>query len=536
MKNNRSEFVSFIINNRISLIVFLTATLLLHGGMLLGKAIGIDTEALFYYGDDFYQGWLNSGRQGLMLLKIITFTRNFNPYIAGVLTIIMTSVACIMWTYLLYVVTDIDRILANTTFGLIIIAHTIITEQMYFRIQSAEIITGFAFTALAILLEYNLLTGRSGLIVNRAKLVAGREKFKLTPGMVICWIIVLLLNIWCFSIYQVMIPLHIFGCAVVLLLHYLFKTEKHPWLLTFKFAGIFLVSFVINEIITLLFFNGSSYLNNQIYWGSSSFATCLYQIASHIIRAAVLGKRIYFAPTFFLMALILLTDIVMYAKANQKKLVYPIIVAIGCLAAPFYMTILCGGEVVIRSQLVLPFALAFMAYSIMLLVPFIKENNNISIKQKKIITLLGLVLIIVTITEQGVLTLRLNHTDKVRYDADEKLAYSMIKDIDELQNAEKTLPVYFVGNIPAKLDAMSIKTGDVIGYSFFDWDTLPEPYSYHSSLRIIGFMSTLGTTYTEPDTAGMEFACQKAESMANYPQNGSVQRIDDIIIVKLSDH
>ena len=41
---------------------------LLHGAKLNAGVVGIDTEALIFGGESFYDGWLNTGRQGLVLL------------------------------------------------------------------------------------------------------------------------------------------------------------------------------------------------------------------------------------------------------------------------------------------------------------------------------------------------------------------------------------------------------------------------------------------------------------------------------------
>lgn len=527
-----SGFLQFVKDNKICWIITVIATFFLHFTMLLGSEIGIDTEALIYFGKDFYQGWLNSGRYGLMLAKWLIFWGKFNPYVEGVFTIIALLLACILWTYLFETVSGKSAKAAGIVFSLILSSHTILTEQMYFRIQSTEIMLGFALIALSILVTYRGLTVNRGLSI--------RE--------ILRWGAVLAINLIAFSIYQSMIPLYIFCVVAVMYLQILYKDEVHPWLMSFKFAGVFIVSFIINEIITLSFFNGSSYLSNQISWGQKPIATCLYQIASHVARAGILGKRVYFAPTYAIYSALLLVITIIFLKngklmtvrGGKGKYLFPVVLVIFAIMSPFYMTVICGGEVVIRAQLVLPFAIAFMAYLLMASCREASElirNNPQNKNREKLARVLIIAVIAVnafTITEQSVGTLRLNHTDKVRYAQDEKLAYELISEIDKLQNADASVPVVFLGRIPTDFDAWSIDDGDVIGYSFFDWDTDPEPYSYHSSLRVIGFMSTLGTTYTEPDTARMQEAYEIGDTMTTYPEAGSIVNKDGMIIVKLS--
>ena len=61
---------------------------LIHGAKLHSGIVGIDTEDIIHIQNDFYGGWLNTGRQGLWFLKWITNSLNFQPYMAGLLTII----------------------------------------------------------------------------------------------------------------------------------------------------------------------------------------------------------------------------------------------------------------------------------------------------------------------------------------------------------------------------------------------------------------------------------------------------------------
>lgn len=520
-----NNLITHIKENIICWIMVVVATIVTHASMLFGGRCGIDTEAMYYYGRDFYQGWLNSGRYGLLLTKIVTFGMNFNPYVCGVLTIIFLLLACVLWTYLYRCVcVGRNSTLGNIVFSLIIIVHTIITEQIYFIIQSAEIAFAFALMAVSILITYNLFVSNneSGDKINQSKVKT-----------IITLFIALLLNLWVFSTYQVMIPLYIFGVVSVLYLHCVMdeeSIENHYWILSFKFAGLFIVSFIINEVITLTFFNGSSYINNQIFWGKLPLSTCIYQIASHVARAGILGRRIYFAPTYVIYVVLFILITIKLLKGREifrdkKRAFFAWILVLFAIIAPFYMTIICGGEPVIRSQLVLPFAIAFMGYVSICMCP----------DMKKVIAIVIVATNIITVSEQCVMTIRLNYTDKVRYEQDVKMSMELIDRIDEYQNADKSMPVVFIGKKPAKLEGACISTGDVIGFSFYDWDTDPEPYSYHSTLRVIGFMSTLGTTYTEPDTGRMADAYEYSVNMKSYPDDGCIDVYDGMIIVKLSD-
>lgn len=520
---DKAKFYIFLKENIICVLISVVAGLLIHGSALLGRAIGIDTEALLYYGDDFYQGWLNSGRQGLVLLHRILYgwCDGFNGVYSGILTIIFMTLACACWIYLFRCVTGKNSFIGNIVFCLLVISHTILTEQVYFRIQSAEVCLGFAIVAFSVLLLYRVVVD-----------MAYPDCPILSVKKLSYLVCIILLNMLAFSIYQIMVPLYIFGCVTVLLLRMTYMTNSfRPWTESVKMGVVFVISFAINEIITLIFFNGSEYLGNQIYWKTESIGTCIYQIASHIVRAGIIGRRIYFAPSFAIYMILVVIISVIYAKEKTLKknqIIFWVIAILFTFAAPFYMTVICGGEAVIRSQLLLPFTIAFMGYFLMAAI------NDATVKPWLLVILIVAVNLF-TISEQATLSIRLNHTDKVRYAQDEKLAYELIEKIDELQNADNSLPVVFIGSSETKFDSFCIEDGDVIGYSFFDWDTEGEPYSYRSTLRIIGFLSTLGTTYTEPDSTKMEEYYQYSIEMNSYPETDSVWKYEDAIIVKLSD-
>ena len=544
MKHNNKGLLNFIVDNAICWVVVLVASIALHASMLFGKALGIDTEAIMYFGRDFYGGWTNTGRQGLVLAKYVLFSLDFNPIVSGVLTIIFLLIAVICWTYMFHMAAGgRSGKVQNIIFSLLLVSHTILTEQVYFRIQSAELALGFALLAVSVSIQLWIM----------------REAHK-SSTKVCFWILSALINLWIFGIYQSMLPLYILTVAAIMYLHCVVRyeydgiCEAHPWLMSIKFAGLFILTFAVNEAITLKYFTGSAYLSNQIYWGTEPIGVCLRNIASHIARAGILGRRVYFVPSYIVYVILMLLITNLYLKKitsntklstqtlSPKKIsslsrsfaIYTYILFIFLAGAPFYMTIICGGESVIRSQLNLPFAIAIMGY---LLVGACTRVVNVENRDvfSRILVILIVVVNLFTIAEQATCTVLLDYTDKVRYAQDEELALKMIDDISGYQDEDNSLPVAFVGRRPAELNKYCVKTGDMVGASFFDWDTDPEPYSYHSSLRIIGFLSTLGTTYTEPAAETMdEYVTYAEANMTDYPAEGSICKKDGVVIVRLS--
>lgn len=92
-----------------------------------------------------------------------------------------------------------------------------------------------------------------------------------------------------------------------------------------------------------------------------------------------------------------------------------------------------------------------------------------------------------------------------------------------------------IGSHPAELNNSCIR-GEVIGYSFFEWDTQVEPYGYFNTRRVLGFLHTLGANYVQGDMEQTKAALEYSESMSSWPAKESVTLHDGVIIIKLSSY
>lgn len=493
-------------------------TFICHGSMMLSHQVGIDTEEIITARDGLYQAWLGIGRQGLVALKWLSDSMVFNPLLAGAGTLAFTVAACILWCFLFRYVSGMDNPAGALAFIGILVSHTILTEQYYFRLQSMEVAFSFALMAVCLLLSH---------------IFALEKKKRLLLGILPMMLIL-------FSVYQVFNALYIMGAVVCFLLHYFFVVTKGAeaeenqtlvkdlWMYILRFAGVFLIGFSANQLITKLFFTATGYLGNQIYWGKASFLECVKNIFENVFRVA-LGSNIFYTKTFSLYVILIFAGgVCMLRKYGRTKgKVLGILSILLLFTAPFYMTLLCGGPTVPRAELVMPFTIAFMGYVVFL---FAKEFN----KRKELVKVLAVCLGIVTVYTQTRYTLALNYTDQVRYESDVRVSSSMIEDIMAVQDAACSYPVVFIGAHEEELNASCIY-GDCIGRSLFAWDTNVEPYGYHNSKRIIGFMGTLGVDFVRATVEETAAAYQYSLDMeACWPAEGSVQLADDVVIVKLS--
>ncbi|MGN0484251.1 MAG: glucosyltransferase domain-containing protein [Lachnospiraceae bacterium] len=482
-----------------------------HGSMLLSNSIGIDTEDIISSQQSFYHGWLITERQGLVLLKTIFKTQSFNPYFAGAMTLLFSTTACILWTYLFSYITKKENNCATFVFSALLLSSPILTEQYYFKLQSMEIAIDFCIMAVSLYLIFRTFEASS-------------FKLKLLYAASAT-----LLNLILFSSYQAMPPLFLFGCGVCFLLYYIFdetgfSTAKEIWSFIASYALIFFASFLLNTGITKMFFSGSPYLAKQVRWFSCSIKDCLENIYDNL-SAMILGKNFYYTKSLAIFSVITLACIFLFFLSHKEKK-YKLLCILGCfftLLSPFFMTFLCGGTTPIRSQLVLPFLLAFLAYDLLL---FLADRQNL--------TVVLLLLCLVTGYQQLKNTMMLNYSDQVRYESDVRIATSMIGDINKLQDADHSYPVFFFGLHAAELNPSCVM-GESIGHSIFTYDIDVKPKGYYNTKRILGFMNTLGVQYKQGTKQQTRLAAAYSKEMPSWPQEGSITLQNNMIIVKLSD-
>lgn len=499
---------------------------LIHGAKLFSVNIGIDTEDLIHIQGDFYGGWLNTGRQGLYVLKWLTDSLQFQPYMAGLLTLIGFT-AAVSGFFMLW-----DKVTGETAGmgawvagGLFLVSHPIMTEQFYFTLQSVEICIGLLSTVavLYLLVEY----GKGG------------GFWRLLLGTVL-----LVLN---FSIYQAFVVIFIFGTVSVLFLDTVTKMKKEENITAkgllagvFPYLGVFFAAFLINSVITKLFFSVSDYLGGQILWGKFEVIDNFRAIAGHVLKALTGYEGIHYHFSFGLLCIMIAVLTIglclRYLRTQKKKSVMAVVLfyLAAVFVSPFLMTLVCGGAPVIRSQLVLPLLTGFLAYLALVLLG--KKGCNTEKRTHLLHTggmVLAVLICVVGIRFQTSMTQSLYYTDEMRYEQDAALGRELIQEIDRVRG-RFTLPVAIVGNKPFSGNHACV-TGEIIGKSFFDHDVDVEPKYYWSTRRMLGFFHVLGTDYEQAAKEKFADVVNYSKDMPVWPAEGSIQLYDSMVIVKLSE-
>lgn len=507
---------------------------LIHGAKLNSEIIGIDTEDLIQYQGDFYDGWLNTGRQGLVLLKQMMGNLSFNPYFSGLLTVLCFAVAVSAFFMLWDAVGGKRRHSAAAWIagGLLLISHPVITEQFYFTLQSAEICIGIFLTAIALYLTY--YWERTIFRTGKCRL----DKHILLP----CGSILLLLVT--FSVYQVFVVIYIFGVVTLLLLEGLSEVLENAEPEAGKmlarivpYVFVFLAAFLFNSIITEQFFQTSDYLSNQIQWGENGILRNLGNIGAHIMKTMSGYGGIYYNPGYGILCLVtVVTMILLLICLKQKKPVVFVMLfyLAALLSTPYLMTIVLGAAPACRSQLVLPMATGFLAYLVIEMWLALGVNRNKGGSYAGYVLLGGIVAgCIIGIFQQTMTTFRLYYTDRMRYEQDAAMGRELITRIEQLC-AEDEVAFVVVGNKPFEGNNICVE-GEMIGVSFFDHDSEVEPPCYWSTKRVQGLLHVLGANYEIAPVERFEGAIEFSEDMPEWPAEDSVRLFEGVTIVKLSD-
>lgn len=501
--------------------------LLLHSAKLNSNVIGIDTEDLMHLGRDFYGGWLTTGRQGLVFLKYILGNFSFNPYFTGGMTLILLTLSVSAFLFLWDHVSGRDvkggyGFMAWILGSLLWVSHPVLVEQLYFSLQSMEICLCFVLTAGALYLSFLWVDGRK------------------RRGHVIMFAAAAALLLITFSSYQIFVVLYIFGVVSLLLLQSLTAlgkgqalSAKALWKKAGLYAVLFLAAFAVNMAVTKLFFSTSNYLQQQILWGEIDFIDNMRNIYHHIRQALTGADSVFYHWSYGLLCaasfLLLLTLLWQYRKQGKGSLLTLLFLYLALMVMPFLMTIIMGGIPAVRSQLVLPVMTAFLAYLDIVLL------CRIAGLREKVVGAAAVALVLVCgagSLEQARMTGALYYTDRCRYEQDVAVARQLIRELDRINYWN--LPVAVVGKLEFKPNNACVQ-GEIIGCSFFDYDTEVEPLNYWSTRRILGFFHTLGADYEQLHIDRMDEALECSTYMATWPEYNCIEIWDDFVVIRLRE-
>lgn len=424
------------------------------------------------------------------------------------------------------------RMLPWVAGALFLIAHPVITEQFYFSLQSVEICISMILTAVALYLID----------------VYGRDLKK--QYLVYASLIL----IFTFSVYQSFVILFIFGTVSILFADSVRtlvcgkeSTVKEQFKKLLPYLGVFFTSFIVNTVITKLFFSSSDYLGGQIIWGEFPVIDNLRAIAGYVVRAMTGMESVHYHYAFGLLNIAVIWQVIVLCSrfGKKKKEMTGVILfyLFALLVTPFLLTGVCGGTPAVRSQLVLPFVTGFLAYLNVTLFGMLQNGcgaERTSGERNKTRVLGAVLLTVICVTGiwgETKITMSLYYTDRMRYEQDAALGRELITQIHKISvchsDGEK-IPVAIIGQMPFQGNNACV-VGETIGKSFFAYDAEVEPEYYWSTRRMLGFLHTLGADFEQANMQQFGTALEESRSMTVWPADGCIRYSSGMIIIKLGE-
>jgi len=536
-------FCNFCKNN-LPLVLAVSITLFFaYGIRLFCNSIGIDTELFIMTRDAVNQWYLMIGRFGQVLLSSIWRIQQFNPFTSFFIAFCLIWVFTISWSYIIAIFSrNTGRNNTLIPFALVFMTVPVWAEQFYFLLQAAENAFIIALCPYVIYLMYK------GFLNN--------EK-----GKIICAVLLLVLMI---SVYQPIVTLFICGvfiCFILMQEQSNYKPSIYRDLCLKLFIALvsaLAIYFIVDRIAIPAIFNieRAEYLDDMNQWGQKPAINNIRGILRFIYMVgighfsfvqAILGPilaRLYPTGTYALealhasvlqhirtvlipVALFFLIKIIAFMRKKLpagRKFLY-MLAAMGVPLSIILLAIMGGNIPPIRTFYALPLAYAFMFFYC------IKSSG------KKIAIAITCIAMFAAVYQAQV-TAQLFHSDQMRYNEDVRITHKIKDMVMQIQPDDEELPVVTVGLTwhSSRLNANpSFLQGEVIGTSLLaGWFILDDdiPICFQGGLL---FMRSLGVYFCMPNREQIIKAHIEAEFMPIFPAHGSVRRMDDFIVVKLSD-
>lgn len=510
LKKDWQNFMDFCKSNILTVILTWFFILLAYGIKLFYYSISIDTEAIINNYAGQANAWISIGRFGLLLTKKLFRLVPFNPYVACFLMLCAMFVFCLTWSYLISYLAfkKNKKSIYSCVFPIVFLTSPLFAEQFDFILQGFEVAFAIILCSLAVFFI---------------------SKWIISSSNIVHLILGLGCMVWGFSSYQAIVSLYISGILACYIMLYIscknqrIVLDKNFFkLATAKYLGTFILGYfgyyLLNKAV-IARYTATTYLDNSIFWGKVPTKQCVKQILEYIYHN-VIGDGIFYSKIFIVIVLIfLIYALVNLFSQNKNKILF--LLAVGAfLLSPFFLSILLGQKLAPRSQFSLQFVIAFGIYFLLLLT-----------KNKKI-HILGVIFAVFLALNQGYVVSRLLYTDYMKYQSEVALANKISTRIENLNLGEiPKNPVVFIGSYHPINTPLELR-GDIIGASFFEWDSVTP---YGSNYRILGFMQTIGYPYINPTQEQIEAGKKASPNMGSWPNTDSVRFVDDIIVVKLSN-
>jgi len=531
MKDILVEFRQFIKENLPLLIWSFLIGLLVYATFLTVPTIGIDSDC--YLADThyhLYEWHLKEGRFGLTLIQLLFGGSEGLNVLASYWGAFLLLVAtCIFWCFILNKYSRKKSTVGLYFFSVFFISSVVWMEIMYFTFMAVQCMLGLALVPVSVLLSFE-----------------GIRKRKRTYE-----IIAIILLVISTSTYQLMVGMYFAGMLMVYIAWYdsanaSKKDEKKHIVGTFAITIIaILVYALMNIFVSFLIFGQKmdDYVTTKVSGGSFGYLVngvfrCLYAIlvgkdnaVNNLFEAHFSEITSRIGSLIFLIAF-LFYIINMFRKRKERSVLF-VIVFLMMVGSMLAVPILSGGNFADRYMHAVPLVTSFLVFDM------IGELK----KYKKVIGVIVLSISAVFACRFCWSSSLLLNSNVERYEQDVLLCQNVGEDIieawnengltiDSVDNSDN--PVLFLGTHKFSYRDHHIDNG-IIGVSALNFGA--ECDKTESTIRMIPFMNAHGYALTALDKEDdrIDRLREYAASMPIYPNEGSVQVIEGVTIVKLSD-
>lgn len=508
LKLDFDNFVNFLKNNKLTVILCWFFLLLAYGIKLFWYSIGMDTELALCDFSGTLVWWSGINRIGLVITKKLLRLIPLNVYVANFLTICMMFVFLMLFSYVFYSVSKKFGNSPKCMFVLpcVFITHPLFAEQFDFVLQNFEVSFAIALMFLSAFFITKWIFDSKNIL----HLIIGVTSLA-----------------WAFASYQAIAFLYISSVLAIYIYAYV-NNLKSPMSevgvgffrkMAIKYVSTFIVGFVscslVNKVFQRIYGTNSAYTDNIICWGKEDFFKNVKSILSYG-KLTLLGDGLFYSKIFIIvtvMALIYFFKFLLHKK-HTNKILY-ILSFLSLMASPYFLSIVLGRPLIPRMQECYQFLIAFILYVC------VQEMYSVHVV-RFLIPAFSLYLSF----SQGYKVAKLMYTGYMNYQSEVAMANKISERISMLNAKNKNnIPLVFVGNLPRVPNTPVATNGEVINLSFFMEDQ-----------RALGFMKTIGYSYKEPTEEECIKARKIAEAMPCWPNSGAVKYEDGVIIVKLSNN
>ncbi len=504
------------------------ATLAGFGFLVFSDNLRIDTEELVN-APGTTLGWLAIGRFSLVLFKRLLGLAAHNVWKSGLLFLFFFLAGANLLTFAYEHFSGKSGRYPYWVFLILYCTSNIWSFQVYFSLQQAEI--GLAM----------FLTAAAGCLAIHTWFRGEADTGKTKRGLLfLSGIVLLVLGL---GAYQALAAYYIVISVTLFLVHLKSLTAENAEEERAQnrriCAGIlmwamqFLASYLLYRWIAETWFMAAGgYMESQVGWGNYPAADCIKNVlrtARNVLAGIGPRNFSFYTIGMFLVFIMELTDERKVRTKTKGRLALRLLALAGVLGAPFLMTLYMGEMLVTRSQFALPVSAAFLGmYGMDRLSGLWKGREGV----RRAVLCCALA---VSAAQIGCLN-RLSYTDSVRYRQDKIFTVQIIQKLTEAnQGMFPTQPVLFVGYRRPELNQYCSRT-EMYGWSFYEWDySMDTPTG--ATHRIAGLLKAgLGIWINEDSTEEeRRDAVLLAETMPDFPADGSIVPADGFIVVRLSE-